>query len=506
MKRLVKRVGLECLPEEHTLIIAGQALALDIDFDNHNAVKKVSLSFPESPEIVTRHTNKAEDILLRDLQFQAHESPLTKKLDRFAANLEILAALDKLSVIPGLNCHEAIAGIYESVEKLHLWEVERLKETPEMAEKDDSYVVKTAMCTRSGKPVMHTRDRLGLSLDYWQANRRLTTKKEEKTWSLLVGCAPSSNMVYTPLRVSEHWISADIKKAHATAEDILLGAENEPALDWLEPENTLLPATEPPKVDGMDGVEGVTSQKFPEVIFVAKFDPPLVVPYGLAEPIYRSTSFSIDPDSTTTFDELMLPRTPEDHINTDGRIVRRESTVQVYSKDGGKTTILQTNELAIEKIDYGCILTELPFSHPRQLVQMLPAFRQYAFLFTVLNKSFGTSSRPVSRPSQETEVYSKKAEFADFMSGIPIKGKKPLDMDVTFSMQSCPRLRVIFRLNRGTVGVTFEIRMNGVVEVLSQDVLKGGEEKGLTVKDLGRMLETTEDLGVWVEYVKRRLD
>jgi len=193
MERLARRVGLECLWEggmgsggsTRTLIIAGSALALDIDFAN-NIVKKVSLSFPESPEIVTRHTEKAGNILLRDLQFQPNESPLTKILDRFAANLERLAQLDKLSVIPGLNCHEAIAGIYESLEKLHKWEVERLREGGEMVERDGDELEKMAMCTKSGKPVMHMRDRLGLSLDYWQEKRRVATKKEEKTWSLLV--------------------------------------------------------------------------------------------------------------------------------------------------------------------------------------------------------------------------------------------------------------------------------------------------------------------------------
>jgi hypothetical protein len=122
-----------------TLIIAGSALALDIDFSD-DVVKKVSLSFPESAEIVTRHTQKAGDILLRDLQFAPNESPLTKMLDRFAANLERLATLDKLSVIPGLNCHEAIAGIYESLEKVHKWEVARLKEQDDMAGKDDDYI------------------------------------------------------------------------------------------------------------------------------------------------------------------------------------------------------------------------------------------------------------------------------------------------------------------------------------------------------------------------------
>ncbi|KAK0102485.1 hypothetical protein ONS95_006101 [Cadophora gregata] len=509
VERLGLRLGFECMWDStppgapRLLIIAGKALALDITFDR-NVVQKVALSFPESPEIVTRHSNKAEDILLRDVQCQTHESPLTKKLDRFAANLEILATLDKLSVIPGLNCHEAIAGIFESVERLHLWEVERLKETQEMAEKDDAYVIKTAMCTKSGKPIMHTRDRLGMSLDYWQEKRKLSSNKEEKTWSLLVDCAPLPGLNFTPIRVSEHWISADIQKANATVEDMLLEPDNGPVLDWLDPDNTMLPSADAPKPDAIDGVEGTTDQKFPEVMFVAKFDPPLVVPYMLATQIYDSTSAPIDHYATTTFDELMFPRKPEDEVHTDGRRITRESKVTVYSKDGEKSTVVHRSDLWIDKIDYGRTLTELPFSHPRQLVQMLPALRQYAFLSTLLSKSFGSKSQPPSKPPQKTEIHSKRAQFADFMSGISINVKT---MDVSLTTQPHLRLRTNFPFKKVTVEVTFEINLNGAVEVVYESLLReaGDRGKGMTAKDLARMLEVAEDLGIWLEFVKRRL-
>ena len=195
-----------------TLIIAGSALALDIDFTN-NVVQKVSLAFPESSDIVTRHTEKAGAILLRDLQIKPTESPLTKMLDQFAANLERLALPDKLSVIPGLNCYEAIAGVYESLERLHKWELERLKENGDYNGKADDYVERAAMCTRSGRPLMHARNRLGLSLDYWEEKRRISKKSSQqvgKTYAILIGCAPIPLGLYeTPLslRVSKDWIS-----------------------------------------------------------------------------------------------------------------------------------------------------------------------------------------------------------------------------------------------------------------------------------------------------------
>jgi hypothetical protein len=526
IERLARRVGLECLWETHmgsggstkTLIIAGSALALDIDFAN-NIVKKVALSFPDSPETVTRHTEKAGNILLKDLEFKPNESPLTKMLDRFAANLERLATLDKLSVIPGLNCHEAIAGIYESLERLHKWEVERLKKQEDMSGKGDEFVERTAMCIKSGKPAMHTRDRLGMSLDYWREKRLVATKatnQEQRTWSLLVECAQMPPMVYTSLRVSEKWISPEIQKEDPPAEDLFLAAEGGLVLDWLEPDNTLLPSPDHPKVDGMEGIEQASNQKFPEVIFVAKFDPPLIVPYGLAMQIYGSTNAPVDMYQTSTFDGLMFPHGPEDKIEAgEGRTVTQQSTVPIFGKDGEKSSQAHKNTLFIEKIDYGRTLTELPFSHPRQLVEMLPFLRQYAFLSILLSKSFGGSKSPIPEPKKKLEKKNKKDEFADFMKGASAPMEAPLNIDVSFSIQPLPRLQVVFPFKNRTANVVFDIKLNGVVEVVSQNIIAeivdvdgDGMDDGnrIKVRDLGTMLEITEDLGIWVEFVRRRLD
>jgi hypothetical protein len=518
MERLARRVGLECLWEAHmgsggstrTLIIAGSALALDIDFSN-NVVKKVALSFPESSESVTKHTEKAGDILLRDLQFAPNESPLTKMLDRFAANLERLATLDKLSVIPGLNCHEAIAGIYESLQRLHLWEVEKLKEQADMAGKDGTYVEKTAMCTKSGKPVMHTRDRLGLSIDYWQDKRRITGRiskpEEQKTWSLLVECAPLPALVFPPLRVSQNWISADIQKANPPVEVMFLDG---PILDWLEPDNTLLPSTEPPKPDAMEGIDQTSNQKVPEVMFVAKFDPPLIVPMGLAMQIYNSTSAAFDMYQPSTFDGLMFPHGPNEQAEpSEARSIQTETIVPLFDKNGDKSTETHKNTLLIDKIDYGRSLMELPFSHPRQLVEMIPALRQYAFLSTVLRKTFGAGSK--DKPKEEQfSVKSKRDEFADFMAQASAVRKGPFKVDVHLTTQPLLKLRVVFPFKRRTADVTFEIKLNAVVEVVSQNLFdeekKPEEAKGLKAADLGKMLEITEDLGIWAEFVRRRLE
>lgn len=520
IERLSKRVGLESLWEDHmgsagsmrTLIIAGSAMALDIDFSN-NVVKKVSLSFPESPETVKRHTDKAGDILLRDLEFAPNESPLTKMLDRFAANLERLATLDKLSIIPGLNCHEAIAGIYESLERLHQWEVARLREQDHMTGKEDAYIERTAQCTKSGKPIMHTRDRLGLSLDYWQEKCRIsgkaTSQRNQKTWSLLVECAPMHSPLVRSLRVSENWISSDIQKAEPAAEDLIEVGVNTPVLDWLEPNDTLLPNTDPHKMDSIEGLDQTANQKYPEVMFVAKFDPPVIVPYGLAVQIYTSTSAELDMYQTTTFDGLMFPHGPNDKAEAgESRTIKQRVEVPVFGKNGEKTVRIHNNSLFIEKLDYGRSLTELPFSHPRQLVQILPSLRQYAFLSTLLTKSFSTQPKPIPEEEVKGPIKNKKDRFEDFVKGMSLEEKSALSIDVSFTTQPTPRIYLVFPFKKRSANITFEIKANGVVEVVSQNIIDPdvmADDKSFTETDLGKMLEITEDLGIWTEFVRRRL-
>lgn len=538
-----------------TLVIAGNALALDINFAN-NIVQKVSLSFPDAPESVTKHEKTASDILLKDLQFEAGESPLTKMLDRFAANLERLTMLDKLSVIPGLNCHEAVAGIFCSLHKLHNWEVGRLREN-DMLGMGEEEIVSAAMCSRSGIPVMHSRERLGLSLDYWQEKRRIPTKgkkQNRKTWSLLVEVAPLPSLVvgvYTPLRVSDKWISDQIQRAEPAVDDLFQAAQlrEGPILDWLEPDNTLLPATSEHKTDSLD----VGTQKFPEAMFVAKFDPPVIVPYAIAMQIYQMTQTPFDFSEATTFDGLMFPLTPEEALKTSetqSRNISTKKNIPVWDREGKKTTEQHSNTLFIEKIDYGRRVEEVSFNHPRQLVEILSCLRQFAFLSTVLRKSFTAEENSKSKErdlsksntvskSPEPETISpptKKQEFEDFMMGLTsrpmptsasssiAKEKKKnvsTHLDVSLTLTPVPRLQMVFDFKKRSANVVFEIQGNGGVIVMEENVLNGengdsemggddtigmkGKGRALTREDLGRMLEVCEDLGVWVEWVRGRL-
>ncbi|RKF74785.1 Mediator of RNA polymerase II transcription subunit [Golovinomyces cichoracearum] len=511
IERLAKMVGFECLWESkfvgrsslRTLIIAGSTLALDIDLDS-NIVKTVSLTYPDSLESVTRHIEKANDILLKDLKLEKNESPLTKTLDRFAKNLKHLATLDKMSVLPNLNCHEAIAGIYESLNKLNKWECERLRETGEVTN-----IEKNVMCTKSGRPMIHTRQRLGLSLDYWQDSWRIESKVETLNWSILIECDTMAPLAYTPIRSSENWISSDIiKKDLPLSEDLTMASDNGLQLDWLEPENTLLPATEG---SAMNSLGQTSNENFPEVMFVAKFDPPLVVPGSVAAQIYDSVQATLDMYQTTTYDGLIHPHSTSEKINIDSRSIFRDIIVPIFSKSGEKTTRNHQVGLHFEKVDYGRTLTTIPFSHPRQIVEMLPALRQYALMSRLLHNIIDTSSQSQSESPKNQKLESKKFEFESFMSNEIELEEIPTKVDILVTTQPFPRIRVTFPFKKMIADIHFEIKLNGVVEVIAQNILSPDlvpdslTGKMLTEADLGRILEITESLPIWIEFVRRRL-
>jgi hypothetical protein len=209
----------------------------------------------------------------------------------------------------------------------------------------------------------------------------------------------------------------------------------------------------------------------------------------------------------------MIPVLPGEPTPGEVRTVHREVTVPIFTKDGDKILHVHQPVLLVEKIDYGRSLTELLFSHPRQLVEMLPALRQYAFLSTLLRKSFGANSKPVPREIKQINRKSKKAEFAAFMAKGAILEDGPMRYDVALQTQPTLQLRVGFRLKGREAHVLFEIKLNGVVEVVGQNIVnaKAGNEgkgfqKALTVADLGKMLEISEDIGIWLEFVKGRLE
>ncbi|EPE10634.1 rna polymerase ii transcription mediator-like protein [Ophiostoma piceae UAMH 11346] len=431
LERLAKSLGLECLWEEamdknskaRTLIIAGSALALDIIVEN-NIVESVSVTFPESRSIVLRHIERANNILLHDLQLRPDESPLNKSIDRFAANLEMLARLDKLSVDPGLNLYEAVAGVYETLYRLYEWDLQRLRSDPANSGKPDDVLAVTVQCARHGRPTMHEHSNLGLGIDYWKQMHLVRTAQpsadeedkvygkddnaDDKTWSILVGCMPiGDSLVYQPVRLSDKWLSDAIEKPNGGL--LSNNGISEPELDWLEPENTIL-ASNPSEGDKPgEALTTLAGAKLPDVRFNAVLSPPVIIPLPVSQNINNFLGSVMAAESYVTFDSLCFPvpaGTP--HDPSEPRTIQCDKDVYYPTApnehgdgnaDDTEATKRHRRTLFIFKPVYGHVLRELPFSHPSQLVQILSTLRQYAFLSTLLKNGF--DAKPVESGSQQ---------------------------------------------------------------------------------------------------------
>ncbi|KZF18960.1 hypothetical protein L228DRAFT_251497 [Xylona heveae TC161] len=427
VERLAKRTGLDCLWEEKTLSIAGSALLVDLDFQNH-IVDRVSLSLPGSSDAVSVHAPKASAILYKDLKPEdGSSSPINTTLNKFADNLERLAKLDKLST-PEVNCFEAIAGVYTSLRRI--FEHEKKQSGQEAGEKmnPDEEVERLVMCEKSGRPRMHAGKRVGLALEYWMDRRRVSTSRKRKAesgsdemdidsieksrnkahdgtsydgniWSAIIECEHSPAELYTPIRISNDWVSQRIERP-SEEQDELFGPDG-PTIDWTEPAPTFVSgpaATRTPGAasssapDPMD-TSGQNMSKLPDVRFVARLEPPVVVPLQKAVEIYDSVGLVIPQESIqpTTLDGLILPPDPSEvHGAVHGEARYLSNSREVLGFDGSGKEQLNRHDYALfaHKLDFGRVVDEIPFRHPMELINILPILRQYALTTTLLKRSF----------------------------------------------------------------------------------------------------------------------
>ncbi|KAL2269130.1 hypothetical protein VTJ83DRAFT_3976 [Remersonia thermophila] len=551
LERLAKKLELEFMWEKgigsddkKTLIIAGSALELLIEFSN-NVVQLVTLSFPDSTEIVNKHAGAASEILSKGLQLVEGQSPLTKSLDRFAANFERLAMLDKLSINPGLNMFEAVAGIYESLCRLHAWELQRARsEHPAVAEKGDKHLTNLVMCTKSGKPAMNERGRVGMAIDYWKEERflvldgALATRAADKDriWTILIGCARLGGLDVSPVRISESWIGPDVVKVPLEGE---LETEG-PIIDWMEPEATFVPASEQAKADPMQD-SPLLGHRLPDAAFQAIFDPPVPMPSDLWFGI-RRLGCVLTPDlpkENATFDSLVLAGRNLPPLQESKTISHKKMTSYVAAGETKISLASHAYTLHVDDAVFGRTVSEILFSHPQQLITILPYLRQYIFLATLLKRSFQETSDPsdllgpaekqssaspgTPQPTTTTKTVTTNAsDYESLMSDDPATptfnaadgansegSALPIDVDLSITPDG-PSLRVVFPFRDSqTAHVTLEIEQNGHVRVAAQDVLDernatapGGRQR--TPEDLGALLERLEDLGKWVEFVRTR--
>jgi len=501
---------------------------IDFQFKN-NLPTHIDLSFSSQDQAVTAHQAAAASVLLDDLTPPPGTSAINTKLDRFAANLETLARLDKLSVYDQLNCFEAITGVYESLKKLYEHEKQAAR-TIVQAKRGNAELraERHVLCKRSGRPQMHARRKIGLSLDYWMEKSNIypsdspdasamdidpkpsdTPQREsdETIFALDITAEAGTPDAYSSIRVSSSWIADRIlKSAEETTDptDLLSGTQS---IDWQDPAPSFLSDSNQNNNDAMaiDSNPNTGAQKLPAVRFVARLNPPLAMPWTAAAAILQSVGaadvLSAMPDVQRTYEGSLLQK-PSDvpllnkPLQSSGPAA--STTTSVLTPDGA--SVQHKNALYVPKQDFGYVLTSIPFAHPRQVVALLPVLRQWAYLGSLLK---GTFLRPNSNaPSQEESSFS----LADLMGGTNISTTSAVAVDVSLSTQPSPTLEFVFPFNgaeSGSASLSNSISADGHVVVLSQNVVRGSqEEQDKAALRMAKALELVGDIGVWVEWIR----
>lgn len=540
LERCAKRVGLDCLWEEgvrgrRTLSIAGTSVLVDVEFVEEE-VGVVLLSFPGSGDGVGGGVTEGAEVLRGDLNGVRNGEKGYVMLDKFVDNLERLARMDKLSG-GGVSCFDAVDGIYGSLRRIYKWEIGRLRKG-KSAEVDEEVLGREIMCKSSGRPKVHTNGRVGLSLQYWMQRRLVTGTKrkaenmdvddeateeveeEPEIWSAVIECEASPTELYPSIRVSGAWVSENIEKPSTEPQPFSISTDS--AIDWQEPSPTL---TSPDPQENAMNIDSapLPLSKPPDVRFIAKFEPPVVVPLQTAIEIHNGVNAPLTTQSyqATTYESLLFddPTTIQTMPTPKTRTV--EKTTTSYDSVGNPTTHHHAYTLFTQNPAYARTVSEIPFSHPRQLVAILPILRQWALTGSILRRSFTPSSPPLPTPNDQppktsdtspTNAPTLSDDLAALLSPSPPPSPttRPLQIDISLSIlpttttttTTTPKVTVIFaHRSSQLMSITFTIGLNGVVSVVS--VERGGREvvgEGIR-KKVGGVLGLAEDVGVVVAWL-----
>ncbi|KAF2468439.1 uncharacterized protein BDR25DRAFT_344187 [Lindgomyces ingoldianus] len=584
---LCKKEGLEVMGEMQsgnrvmlTLLIGNEAMCEIALRDGEIDSVKLELD-PDRPDI--GFGTSGSKVLLQSLRPLPGMTRINLTLERFSHNLDKLLRMDKLGAPEngGVSCYQAVLGVYGSLKKLFEHEKKMAlavieANTPHANHRAEREV----LCKKSGRPRINAGNCIGLSLEYWMDRRHIIPARTQRkpTWSkgkdkmdidsvegneypedgdpetnkiysLTIECESCPSSMYSPIRISDAWISDAIEKAPDAADsdinNILL---NRPTIDWLEPSPTYLPSAPPGGEHDAMHLD-VASGRLPNIRFIAKFNPPLVVPLSVVVTIHQSLGLDVPQDihPTTFFGLALRPGDADPGLAGIAREstqeIQSEKTVLVQGKDGQEEQRIHTNSLYVPKTEYSRTIESLPFQHPRQLVEILPTLRQYAFTSSLLQHTFLSPSSTPPPPTPKSPT----APLSPPLTPEKRDANSPLQLDLTLSYaQPTPRLSLYLphpescastraptsptssasvldsimgaTTTKPPIGITIDVHANADLIVSDQNIIplppnpegvemvEGAQEYQDRVKRVARALDVCADLGVWGEWLRREVE
>ncbi|KAJ5391414.1 hypothetical protein N7509_006904 [Penicillium cosmopolitanum] len=381
IERLSRLEGLERLWQDDNINIAGNFVDLEIEFHAGNdVVKEVNLQYATAEHTDGGRREAATLVLKRNLiqSLQDADSGKWRSLGPFYKNLQWLAKLDKLS--QEVNCFEALEGLEDNLKRI--W-AEENKDGQHGG--DHEHLCNGVI----GRPTMHKGTRVGLGLEYWIEQAKLLDSKniatsadsmaidhpqetdpevedQQKAWTVMIECEEG----YPSLRISKEWVGNEIFGPRERSESLPSIGSAE-SVNWLEPPRTMrLPHGDHPDSMALDS--NMLGHSPPNRRFVAKLEPPLDIPILAASNIHQHLGMQLPQDfKMVTYDGLLVPGPATDSSAQFGRR-KHKSSIEAPDSTGNPCTKSHTYTFQAFESVTGRTISELPFSHPRQLAEILP--------------------------------------------------------------------------------------------------------------------------------------
>lgn len=498
--------------------IAGNKVMVEVVMEKH-VVQRANV---DVSAVLEEYNKAASNVLLRDLSppdgILVHSS-----LDKFATNLDSLARLDRLS--KEVNCFEALGKLHKSLGKLYELERAAVLES----ETDQQRAEREVLCKKSGKPVIHGNGRIGLAVEYWipglsaarsrqddskmevdeATNTKEASEDTKDVYALHIEVEESPAALYPALRISEEWLPETFE---------LPSPDSAQSLPWQEPQPTYVSegAGGDPDSMAMDG-----GQRVPDLRFVAKLDPPIVVPYSTASRIFASVGLPDPQYFMPNQFHLMLLGMPVTSVQPDIGIAR--TVLSMRGED--EEEVEHKYALDVSKPDYGFRLEALPFSHPRQLIELLPTLRQWASFGSLVQNVFEDDPATPSSQAGANGQHSGTAangvngnvslgQLLKSTSHDPSHKQEALSIDVSLATMPQPALAITYTDFAANTVSSATVSVLPNAEIAVSDYSGVGEEKAAGDEDnssqsehakkLAKALSVCGDPGIWIEWIRRK--
>jgi len=277
-----------------------------------------------------------------------------------------------------------------------------------------------------------------------------------------------------------------------SSEDNLFGESEDMVTDWLEPP--------------LEGILDMTdtNPRPPPARFVARLDPPVVVPFQDEMQLFAGLMLS--PPQTLSLGTLQTKLFP-DAPSASG--VQRKLYVPNNDLEVEEGVHHEYKLHSLKPIFARQIL-EVPFSHPKELAGVFSILRQFAHVGALLKSCFSpvagiipkTEDPAAPLEDKEMDLDAFLADGSDMADGTaqPV----PVDVNVTEGQDGAFTLGVIFpqKTGQGVVGCNFEVGRNADIRVTELSADDG--KLGLDANGLEWALAIGSDLGIVVEWLRRK--